>query len=182
MSGPAVGARGMVASSQRLATQVGVELLAAGGSAVDAAIGVNALLSLIEPHMCGPGGDLFAIVYDPADDALHGLNASGRAPAGQTLAALRARLGDAPAIPLNGVSAITVPGAVAGWAALHERFGRLPLATVLAPVVEHAAAGVDIGPATAAWWARSAAVVTDDAALGAVVDDFRAVYLPGGRA
>ncbi|MBK8961023.1 MAG: gamma-glutamyltransferase [Proteobacteria bacterium] len=76
---PIVARHGAAATSQRLATQVAVDLLRAGGSAVDAALGANAMLSLIEPHMCGPGGDLFALVWEPGERRLHGLNASGRA-------------------------------------------------------------------------------------------------------
>ena len=135
MSTPTLATTGMVASSQRLATEVGVDILKRGGSAVDAALAVNAMLNLIEPYMCGLGGDLFAQVWDPRDRTLHGLNASGRAPRAQTLADLRRALGNSAAIPIGGVHAVTVPGAVAGWAALHERFGRLSLAEIFAPVV-----------------------------------------------
>jgi len=142
----------MVASSQKLASEVGVALLKAGGSAVDAAIGVNAMLNLIEPFMCGLGGDLFAQVWDPQQRQLFGLNASGRAPAGQSLAALQQRLGPVEAIPGVGPDSITVPAAVAGWAALHERFGRLSLAEIFAPVIEHAERGVSIGVQTAVWY------------------------------
>jgi gamma-glutamyltranspeptidase/glutathione hydrolase len=88
---PIVAPHGAAATSQRLATQVAVDLLRAGGSAVDAALGANAMLSLIEPHMCGPGGDLFALVWEPGERRLHGLNASGRAARGLSLAELRAR-------------------------------------------------------------------------------------------
>jgi len=158
LSGPVIAARGMVATSQKLATDVGVALLERGGSAVDAAIGANAMLSLCEPFMCGPGGDLFAIMWDPATRKLHGLNASGRSPRAQSLTELKTRLGGDQAIPVNGVHSITVPGAVRGWAALHERFGRLNLGDIFAPVIEYAAAGVKIGPATAAWWHKSASM------------------------
>ena len=172
---------GAAATSQRLASAVAIELLQAGGSAVDAALGANAMLSLIEPHMCGPGGDLFALVWDPAARKLHGLNASGRAPQGQTLATLRERLPGARTIPVHGVHSITVPGAVRGWQALHARFGRLPLARIYAPVIEHAQRGVEIGPATAVWWQHSATAVLD-ASLGRLADGFKQVFIPAGRA
>ena len=172
---------GAAATSQKLATAVAIELLQAGGSAVDAALGANAMLSLIEPHMCGPGGDLFALVWEPAARQLHGLNASGCAPRGQTLAQLRASLGDARSIPIHGVHSMTVPGAVRGWQALHERFGRLPLARIYAPVIAHASLGVDIGPATTAWWQHSAATVMDSS-LAALADGFKQVFMPDGAA
>ena len=88
-----VSSRGIVATSQKLATQVGVDLLDEGGNAVDAAIGANAMLSLTEPFMCGPGGDLFAQVWDPQNRGLVGLNASGQAPRQQTLEDLQTRIG-----------------------------------------------------------------------------------------
>lgn len=171
----------MVASSQRLASEVGVELLRAGGSAVDAAIGVNAMLNLIEPFMCGLGGDLFAMVWDPRDASLQGLNASGRAPQGQDLGALESTLGDGGVIPGVGAAAVTVPGAVAGWQRLHERYGRLDPAAIFAPVVAHAERGVTIGPATAEWWfhcAQIAQPVASDAHLGT---GFRQTFLHGDK-
>ena len=135
---PIAARHGAAATSQRLASAVAIELLQAGGSAVDAALGANAMLSLIEPHMCGPGGDLFALVWEPDTRSLHGLNASGRAPRGQSLADLRTRLAGQSSIPIHGVHSATVPGAVRGWQALHERFGRLSLAQIYAPVIAHA--------------------------------------------
>lgn len=177
MNLPVSASTGMVASSQQLATQVGVELLQQGGSAVDAAIGVNAMLNLIEPYMCGLGGDLFAQVWAPATRTLHGLNASGRAARGQSLAALREKLGAASAIPSYGVHAVTVPGAVAGWSALHQRFGRLPLGDLFAPVIAHAKAGVTIGPVTAEWWRYNALAINEAPSLGALADGFRDVFL-----
>ena len=175
---PVSGSRGAAATSQKLATAVAIELLEAGGSAVDAALGANAMLSLIEPYMCGPGGDLFAIVWDPTNHALHGLNASGCAPAGQTLAQLRARIGAVESMPIVGVHSVTVPAAVRGWQALHERFGRLPLARIYQPVINHAERGVEIGPATAAWWQHNASIVCE-APLAA---GFNAVFMPAGAA
>ncbi len=158
-----------------------VELLKAGGSAVDAALGANALLSLIEPHMCGPGGDLFALVWEPTQRCLHGLNASGRAAVDLDLESLRGRLHSAATIPMHSPYAMTVPGAVRGWQALHERFGRLPLADIYAPVIAHATHGVEIGPATAAWWGHCAAAVLSSE-LGPLAQGFKQVFTRDGVA
>jgi gamma-glutamyltranspeptidase/glutathione hydrolase len=150
---------GMVASSQPLATQAGLEILRAGGSAVDAAIAVNACLGLMEPTGCGLGGDLFAIHWDAATARLHGLNASGRSAQGATLEDLRARLeaDGLGAIPLLGPLSVSVPGCVAGWFALHERFGRLPMERVLAPAVAYAETGFPVSELIAHYWRGSIA-------------------------
>jgi gamma-glutamyltranspeptidase/glutathione hydrolase len=121
---PSYARHGMVATSQTIASQVGVDILKSGGSAVDAAIAANAMLSLAEPYMCGPGGDLFAIVWDPSVGKLAGLNASGRSPQGMSYVAMCSAVGEANAIPGRGPLSISVPGAVDGWCALHERYGR----------------------------------------------------------
>src|SRR3954471_5012149 len=118
---------GVAASSQPLAAQAAVQILQRGGSAVDAAIAANSTQGLMEPTSNGIGGDLFAIVYVAKEDKLYGLNASGWSPAGMTLEFLKSK-GVEGELPHRGVYTVTVPGAVAGWAALHQRFGRLPLA------------------------------------------------------
>ncbi len=105
-------------------------MFARGGNAVDAAIAANAAIAVTGPHLCGMGGDLFALVY--VDGDVHALNASGRAGSGADAAALRAEGHDTMPFRLD-VRAVTVPGCVDGWLALHERFGSLPLDTVLAP-------------------------------------------------
>ena len=115
---------GIVATSQAVASQAGAAILARGGSAVDAAIAANAALGVIEPMMNGVGGDLFAIVYDAKTKKLYGLNASGWAPKGMTIEALKAK-GIVNEIPEAGIDSVTVPGAVAGWDALRRRFGKL---------------------------------------------------------
>jgi len=116
---------GMAATSQPLATQVAVDTLKRGGSAVDAAIAANAVLGLVEPTGCGIGGDLFAIVWDPEAKELAGYNGSGRSPKNLTRARLLKALGDAglEKIPPYGPLPVSVPGAVDGWCALHDRFG-----------------------------------------------------------
>lgn len=179
---PAYGRNGMVATSQTLATQAGLAVLQKGGSAVDAALAANAVLSLTEPHMCGPGGDLFAIIWDPAERRLHGLNASGRAPRALDYAELRDAVGAAGVIPGRGPLAVTSPGAVDGWCTLHERFGRLGLDEVFAPVIEHAKNGFPVGSRTAQMWAAAADGILGDPQLDGFTAAFSDTFLPGGRA
>src|SRR3954451_12795229 len=114
---PIVAEHGIVATTHPLAAQVGVDVLKAGGNAVDAAIAVNAALGVMEPMSCGIGGDLFAIVWDQKTAKLYGLNASGRAPGAITAA--KAQTDAEGKIPLDSPSSWTVPGAVDGWFALH---------------------------------------------------------------
>jgi gamma-glutamyltranspeptidase/glutathione hydrolase len=146
---------GMAATSHPLATQIAVDVLKAGGSAVDAAIAANAALGLMEPTGCGIGGDLFAIVWDPKTGRLHGYNGSGRSPRGLSLDTLREKAGDA--IPSFGPLPVSVPGAVDGWFALHERFGKLPMKDVLAPAIGYANDGHPVAPVIAGYWVRSVA-------------------------
>ncbi len=133
---------GMAATSQPLATQIAVDILKAGGSAVDAAIAANAALGLMEPTGNGIGGDLFAIVWDAENQELVGLNASGRAPALMTLDYFRDRGLDS--IPSFGPLPVSVPGAVDGWFELHARFGRLPMKDLLAPAIAYARDGFPV--------------------------------------
>lgn len=142
---------GMVATSQPLATQVGLDILQQGGSAVDAAIAANAALGLMQPMSNGMGGDLFAIVWDPRTRRLHGLNGSGRSPASLTRAEFTAA-GVETAIPSRGPLAVTVPGCVDGWFTLHEKFGRLPMREVLQPAIQYAREGFPVSPLTARGW------------------------------
>jgi gamma-glutamyltranspeptidase/glutathione hydrolase len=163
---------GMVATSQPLATEVGVATLRRGGNAVDAAIAANAALGLTEPTSCGIGGDLFALVFDAASGRLHGLNASGRSPLSLTLERLREmRL---PLIPERGALAVSVPGAVDGWCELHARFGRLPLRDLLEPSIAYAREGFPVTEVIAASWKSQTGSLAD-------YPGFAAVYMPGGR-
>ncbi len=157
----------VVATSQPLAASAGLRMLAAGGNAVDAAVATAAALTVVEPTSNGIGSDLFALVWDGT--RLHGLNASGRSAAALDPEPL---LG-AP-MPLRGWDAVTVPGAVSGWAALSERFGTLDLEQLLAPAVAYAEAGFAVAPITAAAWARAATIFADSPTF--------APFLPGGRA
>src|SRR5690606_38349468 len=159
----------VVATSQPLAAQAGLEMLRRGGNAVDAAIATAAALTVVEPTGNGLGSDAFAIVWD--GQRLHGLNSSGRSPRGLD----PARYQGLEEVPRVGWDPVTVPGAVAGWAALSERFGRLPFATLLEPAVRYAEEGHPVAPLIARQWARAGEV------LG-VREDFAAAFLPGGRA
>lgn len=144
---------GMAATSQPLATQIALDILKAGGSAVDAAIAANAALGLMEPTGCGIGGDLFAIVWDAENKELVGLNASGRAPKAMTLAYFEQRNMDS--IPPFGPLPVSVPGAVDGWFELHERFGRLPLKDILAPAIAYAKDGFPVSEVIAHYFASN---------------------------
>ncbi|HEV7129906.1 MAG TPA: gamma-glutamyltransferase, partial [Ktedonobacterales bacterium] len=126
---------GMIAAPHYLAAQAGLDLLKAGGNAVDAAIAANAMLQVVYPFVCGLGGDLFALLYDPHSAAPIGLNASGRAPAAATIERYQA-LGYR-AMPAFGIHTVTVPGCADGWGMLAERFGRLGLARALAPAIAY---------------------------------------------
>ena len=130
---------GLVCSADHLASSAGLTMLSRGGSAVDAAIAANAVLAVADPHLCGMGGDLFALVHDGSGPPL-ALDAAGRAGRGADPDRLR---GEGHAVmPFRGdIRAVTVPGCVDGWCALHERFGRLPLADVLAPAITYAQDG-----------------------------------------
>jgi gamma-glutamyltranspeptidase / glutathione hydrolase len=144
-----VSTRGVVATEHPLASQAGAMVLAHGGHAVDAAIAANAVMGVVCPMMCGVGGDLFAIVSEHNGN-MHGVNASGWAPAGLTPQFLASRNIDT--MPQSGVHSVTVPGAVAGWALLLERFGRTTLARILEPAIALAADGFPVAEITSEEW------------------------------
>jgi gamma-glutamyltranspeptidase/glutathione hydrolase len=144
---------GMAATSHPLATQIALDVLKAGGSAVDAAIAANAALGLMEPTGNGMGGDLFAIVWDPKTAKLHGYNGSGRSPRGLTLKWFQDH--GYTEIPPLGPLPVTVPGAVDGWFALHERFGKLPMSKILAPTIDYAEHGFPLTDVIAYYWGLS---------------------------
>jgi len=152
---PVYGCRGMVAASQPLAVAAGLEILAAGGNAADAAVATAAALNVTEPTSTGIGGDCFALFYDAATRQVTALNGSGRAPAALTLERLQ-REGFGSALPPYHPYTITVPGACAGWCDMVERFGRLALSRVLAPAIRLAEEGFPVAPVTAHFWARGA--------------------------
>ncbi len=173
-----IASHGMVCTSQPLATQIGIEILKQGGSAVDAAIAANAALGLMEPTGCGMGGDLFAIVYDAKAKRLHGLNASGRSPRGLSFDQLKAELAkrNRTTIPPDGFLPISVPGAVDGWFELHQKFGRLPMTRVLAPAVGYARDGFPVSEVIAYGWALGVEKLAKQPGA------FGATYAPNGHA
>ena len=144
---------GMAATSQPLATQVALDILKKGGSAVDAAIAANAMLGLVEPTGCGIGGDLFAIVWDAKEKKLAGLNASGRSPRQLTKDVFAKRGHNK--IPKFGPLPVSVPGAVDGWFELHSKYGKLPMATLLTPAIEYAREGFPVSELIAYYWEKN---------------------------
>jgi len=145
---------GIVSASQPLAARAGVQILERGGNAIDAAIAANATIGLMEPTGNGIGGDLFALVYEARTGELHGLNASGWTPAGRTVELLRSKGFDT--MPQRGIYSVTVPGVVAGWDAMRDRFGTLPFSELLAPAIFYAEQGFPVSPVIAGGWGRSA--------------------------
>lgn len=165
---PVIG-EAMVATTQPLAAQSGLAALEAGGNAVDAALATAITLAVVEPTMNGVGGDLFAIVWD--GERLHGLNASGRAPAGWS----PARFAGCQAMPQSGIDTVTVPGQVAGWASLHRRFGRLPFGDLFGRAIRYARDGFLVSPYVARLWQVQAGWFGGE-------PSFRDAFLPAGRA
>jgi gamma-glutamyltranspeptidase/glutathione hydrolase len=162
---------GMAATSQPLATQIAVDVLQRGGSAVDAAIAANAALGLMEPTGCGIGGDLFAIVWDAENEELTGLNASGRAPRAMTLEYFRERGIDK--VPKFGPLPVSVPGAVDGWFELHARYGRLPMKEILEPAIRYAREGFPVSEVIAQYFANN------EKRIGQY-PGFAETFMPGG--
>ncbi len=169
----AVATRAMAATSQPLATQAALDILKAGGNAIDAAIAANAVLGLVEPTGNGIGGDLFAIVYDAQSQKLHGLNASGRSPKSLSLEYFKTEGLDK--IPSHGPLPVSVPGAVDGWFELHERFGSMPMKQILAPAIDYAQNGFGLTEVIAYYWNRSVPILKD-------FDGFADTFMPDGRA
>jgi gamma-glutamyltranspeptidase/glutathione hydrolase len=165
----AVMGRNAVATSQPLAAQAGLRMLLAGGNAVDAALAAAMTLTVVEPTGCGIGSDAFAIVWDGGQ--LHGLNASGRSPAGWSPDYF-AKLGG---IPESGWNAVTVPGAVSAWVALSRRFGKLPFAQLAQPAIDYARHGFAVSPIIATLWELGGKKLGGQ-------PGFAECFLPGGRA
>lgn len=164
---------GAVGASQTLAAAAGARILEDGGNAVDAAIAANAVMGLVEPESNGIGGDLFALIYIAKDDKLYALNASGWSPKAMTRQALLAR-GHA-TMPETGIDSITVPGAVAGWQAMRDRFGTLPFSRILAPAIRYATDGFPVTELIAADWRNSVSKLSGQAHA-------KQLYLPDGAA
>lgn len=163
---------GMAATSQPLATQVALDILKAGGNAIDAAIAANAMLGLVEPASCGIGGDLFAIVWDAKTQQLYGLNASGRSPMGLTAAHFTEQ--GMTSIPFTGPLSVSVPGCVDGWDMLHKRFGKMEWSKLLAPSIKYGNEGFPVSEVIADEMSYSAG-------SRASLPGFSETYMPGGR-
>lgn len=161
-------ARNAVATSQPLAAQAGLRMLQAGGNAVDAALATAITLTVVEPTGNGLGSDAFAILWDGKE--LHGLNASGRSPAGWT----PDRFAGAETMPARGWESVTVPGAVSAWIALSERFGRLPFAELFGPAIDYAERGFAVSPTIATLWGKGADLLSGQ-------PGFADTFMPGGR-
>ncbi len=143
---------GMCATSHPLAAKVALDMLQAGGSAVDAAIAGAVLLGICEPQMTGIGGDCFVLLKPAGSEEVIGLNGSGRAPLGLNAETLRAK--GLKSMPIHGIDTVTMPGAIDAFCTLHAAHGRLPLDQVLAPAIHYAEAGVPVAPRVAADWAE----------------------------
>ena len=180
---PVVAMHGMAATAQPLATQIAIDILKRGGTAVDAAIAANAALGLMEPVSCGIGGDLFAIVWDPQTRKLYGLNGSGRSPLGRNLPKLLASLQERTHIPRYGSLPVTVPGTVDAWFELHAKFGKLTIVDDLAPAVAYAREGYPVSQLVAYYWARNMAAFEKSFADKELeeIANARATYLVNGR-
>ena len=174
---PVVASHGMVATAHPLASQVGLDILKQGGSAVDAAIAANAALGVLEPNNCGIGGDLFAIVWSAKDKKLYGLNASGRSPRGLTAEKLKAVLGDNKNIPLYGPLSVSVPGTVDGWFELHKRFGKLAMKSLLAPGIRYAREGAPVPQVIAYSWQEAVRRLEASKSTIQEFDNFRRTFL-----
>jgi gamma-glutamyltranspeptidase / glutathione hydrolase len=159
---------GIAATSQTLASQTAAQVLARGGSAVDAALAANAVLGVVEPMMAGLGGDLFAIYRDSKTGELTGINASGFAPQALSLDVL-------PVVPILGIHTVTVPGGVDGWAKMHSRFGNLPWRDLFAPAIYYAERGFPVTELIQWDWRNESAKLHDE-------DNARRIFLPNGQA
>ncbi len=167
-----ISTRGMVATSQPLAAQIGIDILKKGGTAVDAAIAVNAALGLMEPTGSGIGGDLFAIVWDNSEKKIYGLNASGTSP--QSLSPGFFKEKGYQRIPHDGPLPWTVPGCVDGWFALHEKFGKLPMKAILAPAISYAKKGFPLSELISYYWRSSVERFKE-------YENFQKLYAPDGK-
>lgn len=179
-----LGLNGMAATSHPLASQIAIDILKKGGNAVDAAIAANAALGLMEPTGNGIGGDIFVIVWDPKTQKLYGLNGSGRAPLGQTMVDLKARIGeDATEIPNFGSLSVSVPGTVDGWFELHGKFGSMPMSDILAPTVTYAREGFPVTQVVAYYMSGYKKRYGELNATGEIeeIDNFSATYLIDGE-
>jgi gamma-glutamyltranspeptidase/glutathione hydrolase len=181
---PVIAPHGAAATAHPLATQTAIDVLRNGGSAIDAAIAANALLGLVEPTGNGVGGDIFVIVWDPRTQRLYGYNGSGRSPRGLSFNEMRRqarRRGDPEHVPSFGAASVSVPGTVDGWFALHERFGRTPMADLLAPAIRYAREGAPIPQTSAMYWVNNERRLEREFAAGRLeeIENARLTYFCG---
>jgi len=178
---------GMVATSQPLAAQAGLQILTQGGNAIDAAVATAAVLNVVEPMMTGVGGDLFAIIYVAAENKLYALNASGMAPTGATIEHLHSlgydrdpkNPGPGSGMPVFGILPVTVPGAAWGWEAMLRRFGTMSLKQVLEPAIYYAREGAPVSERIASDWLLPDAIKGGDGTLMPDPDSVRTWYIDG---
>ena len=173
------GTHGAAATAHPLATLAAIDILRAGGSAVDAAVAANAVLGYAEPIACGIGGDCFVMLWDPKTKQVVGLNGSGRSPKGLSLETVRARAKNG-MIPSYGAISVSVPGAVDAWWELHQRYGKLPLKSLFAPAIAHASEGAPISQNVAYYLARSHANFTKPGQGIEEVENFKSVWAANG--
>ena len=174
------GAHGAAATAHPLATLTAIDILRAGGSAVDAAVAANAALGFLEPVSCGVGGDCFVLLWDPKAGKVAGLNGSGRSPRGLTLETQRARAKSG-FIASHGAVSVSTPGAVDAWWTLHQRYGRMKWAELFAPAIDMAWAGVPVAQTIAYYLAASNRAFTRPDSGIEEVENFKRVWAPGGR-
>jgi len=177
---PVYAENGMAATAHPLASQVAIDILQAGGNAVDAAIAANAALGLMEPTGNGIGGDLFAIIWDPKTQKLYGLNASGRSPIGRSYDELLARLDGKESLPPFGDIPVSVPGAVDGWFEMHDRFGELSMRKILQPTIDYASSGFPVSPVIAHYFERNLTRFEEHIDTINEFDNARATYFKDG--
>ncbi len=166
-------ANAMAATSQPLATETAIKILRDGGNAMDAAIAASAVLAVVETYSTGIGGDCFLLYHEASSGRLHGLNGSGRSPAGATLDAVRSRGHDS--MPVLGILSVTVPGAVDAWYQASQKFGRLGFDALLQPAIDFAEQGYVVSPVIAHNWKKHEALLAE-------TPEASAAYLVDGKA
>lgn len=177
---PVIAEHGMAATAHPLASQVAIDILKAGGNAVDAAIAANAAIGLMEPTGNGIGGDLFAIIWDPKTEKLYGLNASGRSPMKRSYEDLLVRLDGQQTLPPFGDLPVSVPGTVDGWFELHKRFGKASMTDILQPAINYAKNGFPVSPVIARYLELNLARFEERIDTINEFDNARATYFADG--
>jgi gamma-glutamyltranspeptidase/glutathione hydrolase len=182
---PALGCNGAAGTAHPLATQAAIEMMKRGGSAADAAVAANAVLGLVEPVSSGLGGDCYAFVWDPKTQKVESMASSGRSPKGLTLETVEKHavtVDGKQVLPPVGAVAVSVPGALAGWWAIHQRYGKLKWAELFEPAIHYCEAGVAV-PQIIGWYIkRNMAIFIRESSKIEELDNAKHTYMPGGRA